>query len=107
MIIFCNSHLNLSHLKIVYHKSTSQENVMVLKSKYDFLFRNRTLISYMSSYETKIMFITHFRRHNKLIGERNNISIFYEVLFIVMKIMSIITPTITLIFLLYVAPKIH
>ncbi len=42
------------------------------KSKYGFLLRNRTLISYTSSYEdtgTKSMFITHFGRHNKWIGK--------------------------------------
>ncbi len=37
--------------------------------------------------------------------ERNYISIFYEILYIIMKIVSIITPIITLLFLLHVAPK--
>ncbi len=40
--------------------------------------------------------------------ERNNISIFYEILYIIMKILSIITPIITLLFFpLHVAPKTH
>ncbi len=38
--------------------------------------------------------------------ERNDISILYEILYI-MKIVSIITPIITLIFSLHVAPKTH
>ncbi len=39
--------------------------------------------------------------------EINYISIFYEILHINMKIMSIITPVITLLFSLHVAPKTH
>ncbi len=37
--------------------------------------------------------------------ERNYISIFYEISYIIMKIVSSITPIITLLFLLHVAPK--
>ncbi len=37
--------------------------------------------------------------------ERNYISIFYEILYIIMKIVSIIPPIITLLFSLNVAPK--
>ncbi len=69
------------------------------KSKYDFLLRNRTLISYMSSYEdtgTKSMFITRFGR--QIIFQYS-----YEILYIIMKILSIIT----LLFSLHVAPKTH
>ncbi len=39
--------------------------------------------------------------------EINDISMFYEILYIIMKILSIITPIITLIFSLHVAPKTH
>ncbi len=39
--------------------------------------------------------------------EVNDISIFYEILYIIMKIVSIITPIITLLFSLHVAPKTH
>ncbi len=37
----------------------------------------------------------------------NYISIFYEILYIIIKIWSIITPIITLLFSLHVAPKTH
>ncbi len=39
--------------------------------------------------------------------ERNNISIFYEILYIIMKILSIITPIITLLFFHYMLPQKH
>ncbi len=39
--------------------------------------------------------------------ERNYISIFYEILYIIMKIVSIITPIIIFLFSLHVAPKTH
>ncbi len=39
--------------------------------------------------------------------EINYISVFYEILHIIMKIWSVITPIITLLFSLYVAPKTH
>ncbi len=79
---------------IVYHKSTFQEKWWGFKSKYDFLFQNRTLISSYEDTGTKSMFVTDFGR--QMNREINYISIYIEILYIIMKILSIITIIITL-----------
>ncbi len=108
MKIFSNYHLNLSNSQFITNSKLCVINQHLrkmlwgFKSKYDFLLRN------MSSYEeigTKSMFITHFGRH-KWIGKE--IIFQYSMkYYIIMKIVSIITPIITLIFSLHVALKTH
>ncbi len=78
------------------------------KSKYDFLLRNRTLISYMSSYEgtgNKSMFITHFGRHNKWIGKEIifQYSMKYEIL--LWKSCQLLLPLLHFFFLITCCPK--
>ncbi len=74
MKIFSNYHLNLSNSQFITNSKLCVINQHLrkmlwgFKSKYDFLLRNRTLISY-EDIGTKSMFITHFGRHNKWIGK--------------------------------------
>ncbi len=101
MIIFCNCHLNLNHFQIGCHKATSQENVMGFQIQIWPLVMKQDIISYMSTVEdtrTKIMFITHFGRHNNWIGKLIIYQLSYEILDIIMNIWPFITPIMTILF---------
>ncbi len=102
MIIFCNCHLILNKFLIACHKATSQGNVMGFQIQIWLPVMKQDIISYMSTVEdtrTKSMFIVHFGRHNNWIGKWIIYQLSYEILDIIMKIWSFITPIMTIIFL--------